>query len=472
MDGDPSQKTQIASLVLFYLNEMFIDEETALKIIRLPLLDDIEQGDSYVMGFLSALSRSDPDGLTKLLSHESLTSGDDTPIQLLYLASKNPAAAAEIAAQEWVQDGLLPIEIKTLTLLQEAATNSQKLFRYLMDGNASWIPLLEGGASSTLEILVAWSQFYEDTVVKLVSMPFMETVEFADYETVRKLYDLAGDNPDGVQYILSHPFFGEGITDESAVYVPIFYLEQVDSELAAAINNLPWVKDGITYVPPRNWGNTNADPKEWETENVIHMVDLGIRAPEFLTEFAKKAWVQDRLSFLERNVLIRFHVLSGRDRQAIAQLLNMPFLDTVQEDDLGTLWALDRVARNSGTSLKEFLSDPALAGGITDDNYAVVELLEVRAREPEEYRALEALAWIRDGVDESENQGISILTELARETDSIFSAVLDKPWVRDGLTRQEVDGVSGIVGLGGKSYGESDVKSTLRIITMPFLGIL
>ena len=421
------------------------------------------------MGFLSALSRSDPDGLIKLLSHELLTSGDDTPIQLLYLESKNPAAAAEIATQEWVQDGLKPIEIKTLTLLQEAATNSQKLFRYLMDRNASWIPLLEGFASSTLEILVAWSQFDEDTAVTLVAMPFMETVEFADYEAVRRLYDLAGNNPDGVQHILSHPFFGEGITDELAIYVPIFYLEQVDSESAAAINNLPWVKDGITYVPPRNWGNTNADPREWETENILHMVELGIRSPDFLKDFAEKAWVRDGLNFLERNVLILLHDLSAYDPEIIAPLLNMPFLDTIQEDDLGPLWALDRLARNGRGSLKEFLSDPTLRGGITDNKRAVVELLEVREREPEEYASLKTLAWIQDGISESEDLAVSSLTELSRETDNVFSAVLEKPWVRDGLTRQEVDGVFGIAVLAGKSYGERDVESTLRIIAMPFL---
>lgn len=93
--------------VLLYLSEMLIpDETTAIKVVSLPFLDTIEWGDADAMQFLFDLSWEDPAGLLELLSHDSLSTGDSRPIQLVYLDIKNPGAAAEIAGLSWVMDGL------------------------------------------------------------------------------------------------------------------------------------------------------------------------------------------------------------------------------------------------------------------------------------------------------------------------------------------------------------------------------
>ena len=456
---------------MLYLGQMIIpDEATAIKVVSLPFLDTIELGDSYVMEFLAEVSQTDPAGLLELLSHDSVTTGDNGPIQLIYLDTKNPGAAAEIAALSWVADGLYEFEHGTVTLLQEAAIASNRLFRHLMDSELAWITLGTGVDQSALETLVAWSLWDEDTVIRLASMPFLETIEFADAEAVRRLRELAENDPEGLRSVLSHPTLADGIRDELAVHVSLLYLEQTNQELAAAINELPWVQDGITYVPPRNWGRINADPREFESQNIRNMVELGVRSPEFLLQFTSKPWVRDGISNEERGALSPFNNLTGSNAQLAIQLLNMPFLTSVDQRDIDTLWKLAHLTWNSGVPLKEFLSSPALARGITDNNQAIVDLLEVKAREPEEYDAIQALTWIQDGVSVTEDYPVAILTELALQTDSVFSEVMEKPWVRDGLTGQEAYGVSRFFALAGETYGRPHVESALRIIDMPFLN--
>ena len=171
-------------------------------------------------------------------------------------------------------------------------------------------------------------------------------------------------------------------------------------------------------------------------------MELGVRSPEFLLQFTSKPWVRDGISNEERGALSPFNNLTGSNAQLAIQLLNMPFLTSVDQRDIDTLWKLAHLTWNSGVPLKEFLSSPALARGITDNNQAIVDLLEVKAREPEEYDAIQALTWIQDGVSVTEDYPVAILTELALQTDSVFSEVMEKPWVRDGLTGQEAYGVS------------------------------
>ena len=455
---------------MLYLGQMIIpDEATAIKVVSLPFLDTIEWSDQDAMQFMAGLSQSDPVDFVEFLTHDSAQSGDSKPIPLIYLELNNPAAASEIAAQAWVMDGLHEFEYGTVRLLVQAAIASNRLFRHLMDSELAWIPLQTGADNATLERLVDWSKSDENTVIRLVSMPFMETIEFGDLETVRRLQELAQNNPESLQKVLSHPTLADGITDQLVIQVSLLYLEQTNPEISTAISGLPWVQDGITYVPPGNWSSGKADPEEFESHNVRNMVELGVRSPEFLLQLTAKPWVIDGISNKERGVLSPFNNLTGNTPQLAIELLNMPFLTTVDGRDINTLWKLAHLTRNSGVPLKEFLSSPELARGITDNNQAIVDLLEVKAREPEEYDAIQALPWIQDGLGTSEGYAVWALTELALETDAVFMAIMEKRWVWDGITQGEAQTISRLTSMSGQSLSQRDVDTTLRIVAMPFL---
>ena len=456
--------------VVLHLNRLLADEETAVRVVKLPFFDTLDTGDWDIMEFLADISRSDPDGLSRLLRLESVASDSDVPIQVLYLETKDPAAAAKLAAQGWVRDGLSGLEGDALNLLQQAAIASNELFTYLVEGNSSWIPFPDAGAErAALEKLIAWSRFDEDTVLRLIDMPFLATVEGTDDEVVRHLFQLAKTNPEGVQKVLANPIISNGITDEMAVYVTILYLEQVDARLARSINDLAWVKDGISYLPPRNWGNINREPSEWESQIVLYLVDNALRAPDFLSDIAAKDWFRDGLSNLEVNVFFQFNDLTSRHADEAVDVINMPFMDTIEWDDLRPLQTLVRIARQRSVPLSQVLASPALAGGITDDNSAVVDLLEVKAKNASKGAALEALPWIRDGVNARESAGIAALTHAALMTDRLFSALVNKAWVRDGLTEAETIVIGRFVSISGIE-GSDGTRLVERIVDMPFLN--
>ena len=317
----------VEPLILRYLGMMqFPDEAAAIRIVQLPFLDTVEWGDASVMEFLTDISASNPDGFAQLLSRKSLTAPDDPPVQILYLEARDASAAAALANQEWVKDGIYYRENATLTYLQESAMTSKRFFDYLIEGNRSWIPLQTSLDESSLYGLVKWSHFDEDTVLQLADMPFMDTIEITDHEAIYRLYELASSNPEAVQRILSQPLFDDGITDEEAIHLILFYLDETLPEAAAAIRGLPWVQDGIAYVPHQpSLGSVNVI-RDVEGDEVVNLVQLAMRSPEVLIELTTKSWMRDNINDREGWAITTFDVLASFDPQAALRVLKLPML--------------------------------------------------------------------------------------------------------------------------------------------------
>ena len=104
------------------------------------------------------------------------------------------------------------------------------------------------------------------------------------------------------------------------------------------------------------------------------------------------------------------------------------------------------------------------------DRSRVEKLLEeVGAQNPDEYAALAALSWIRDGVSASESYAVSTLTKAALRTEEVFSALLEKPWIGDGLTANEAFMIEELIRMASRPGRERSVETTLRILKMPFI---
>lgn len=338
--------------MLYYLNIVSVpDEATAIKVVQLPLLDTMEQGDTSAIIFLADLSVFDPAGFAQLVFSESPSAGDNTPIQLQYLKFKDPEAAAEITAQEWATDEFYLHHYLTLNNLVESAAVSKKLFRYLLDGNRSWIPLQNGRAASAVYKLVKLSHFDEDTVLKMVAMPFMDTIESTDWYVVDWLYELARDDPEAMQRILSRTIVKDGVTDEEAIYLGLFILEESSPRAAASIEGLSWVQDGLKYIPPRNWVNVRAPAEDFETENVFSFIYIGLNTPDFLLEITMKPWVRDGLDYDESGAIHEFEALVQRAPESALRVLNLPFLTTF---DQGDWWVLSDLVELSLTDKEAF----------------------------------------------------------------------------------------------------------------------
>ena len=455
--------------ILDNLNNMSADDATVLKIVRLPFLDTLDWGDRETTKFLAELTISDPDGLIELISHPSVIGDESGPLQLLYLTTKDSAAAAEIAGLDWVMDGLEFHEHEALTLWQEAARQSKGVFRHLMDESRSWLRPGSDLNNDVIKALIDMSVIDEGVALRVLQMPFLETIEFIDIIALERLGALLESNPEALSRVLSNAAIENNITDEKVIHVLILYLEEIAPEMAEAINNLAWVQDGITYLPPRDWGNLSKRPEEAEAINVYYLFVFSIDSPDFLRELTGKPWFQDDVNGLELSMMSYFNALVLFDRDVALQMLRMPFLDEIKDQDVAVLQLLTELRWWEGDALRKLLANPALAGGIRDDNLGIVRLLEAKTRDSEDTAALENLTWIQDGVSASEYHAVSAMTVAAVQTDRVFSALLEKPWVWDGLTQEESLVVRSLVSMSRESYSNPKTESTLNILEMPFL---
>ena len=172
---------------------------------------------------------------------------------------------------------------------------------------------------------------------------------------------------------------------------------------------LPWVEDGTTDL---------------EGRGVALLVGLTTSSPAGFQRLMLEPWVKDSLTVVEVKVLEELKRIadnpSVQDDRLIADILLLPFLETVEASDL--------------------------------DEMAVF-----------------SLPWIEDGIERAEKRYVIELQALVAESADLVKALMALPWVIEGPTATESFGLtmrnfhSMVAGDGG------DEATALRIAEMPFL---
>ena len=76
---------------------------------------------------------------------------------------------------------------------------------------------------------------------------------------------------------------------------------------------------------------------------------------------------------------------------------------------------------------------------------------------------IRSLAWVADGVDESEREAAELLIGSARSYPGVFDALIQKPWVRDSITPAETDAIFGFRWMPRSVHGQVD-----EVLAMPW----
>ena len=241
-----------------------VNEGSALQIARMPLLETIELGDIDALDRLIDLPPSDPARVREMLAHPALNDadadGDGTILAGLYLKWKDPGASAALESLSWVQDGLgrpayenfgsahadpADHEESIILGLFDLARKSREMFMAMV--GKSWMQdhLTAWEVEAVLGLL-DFAGLDLEAALRIVRMPFLETIERSDDWTLEQLTDLRRVDAETFRTFLSHPEFAGGITDGQVVAVATLTLEFQDPD-AAAIGALPWVLDGIDH---------------------------------------------------------------------------------------------------------------------------------------------------------------------------------------------------------------------------------
>ncbi|MCY4625667.1 MAG: hypothetical protein OXC99_11800 [Chloroflexi bacterium] len=139
-------------------------------------------------------------------------------------------------------------------------------------------------------------------------------------------------------------------------------LRGTNSSVAAMIEALPWVADGIARDPSQQ-------------EAVLHLANVSEHSSaEVFLALLALPWMQDTdTSWQETSVISTIDSIGRENPAAALEIVDMPFLQTLDVQDLNALYGL--LALSRGENLAEVLAHPWVAPGITDEKTPVIARL-------------------------------------------------------------------------------------------------
>ena len=458
-------------VVRYLLHIAAEDEDAALRTLQLDFLATYELGDSASAQFLRELLQSDANALWELLSHPSLSpqAGEDQPdsLALLYLHSQNPEAAALMESLPWVADGLEEFEHHSVFHLQELSLTSERVFQAYLAEEREWLTLDQWIDVSVVQLLVSISELDESSALEILELPLLQSVGIAEYEALHRLRDLLRIDPALFREALANPALSTTNPDVGVV-VSLLYLQHVDPEAADALEGLAWVQDGVRRLARDEVSFANADPSEFEERILLGLIELATSHNELFMAMMNEPWMQDDMGFWEYMSLYPLMGLASLDPIPTQGILEMPFLETLEGEDVWILQTIHDTFWEKPGDLGEFLSHPVLASGIQDGG-VTFHLVRLNSQDPEAARTLGELPWVQDGLAPGEEDAAAMLIAMAEESKRVFEAAIGKPWLRDGMTEDEFSVCLSLRMMSGKSSERREEARALALLEMPFL---
>ena len=211
------------------------EQARAAEIGELPwVADGVDNADERTAAeALIACARWYPDVLNSLLQktwvRDDITASETTAILRLRWAAKySPEIGQDILRKPWIQDDVTSAEATGIEYLYWTGRNIPELADKMLQ--KSW---LEDGITADEATVIqelywiarpedeTFQQQVIDVAIRILDMPFLESVESADALAVRSLSRLENNNTTDFLGIMSHPKISDGITDEEAKIVAL-----------------------------------------------------------------------------------------------------------------------------------------------------------------------------------------------------------------------------------------------------------
>ena len=350
--------------------------------------------------------------------------------------------------------------------LVDSAVDSRKVLMALV--SKSWMQdYLDHWEYSLAIALLDLAIWDKEETLRVVELPLLETVQWADSAALRRLEEIVKTDPVYFREVMSHPGLNETTTYGPAATISLLYLRWKDPEAAETIESLAWVQDAGQH-PYDNITLAAPAPNGREQWAVLKLIGLAVNSRKAFMAMVGKSWTQDAMTYWELEATFPLLDLVGRDKEEALRILEMPFLDTVERRDALLLRIMLSLRREDPAGLKELLDRPELTGGITDDSRATVALLLLELQDPEAATAIGGLAWVQDGIADTEEDAFLAMYRMTQEAPKTFiNSVLSKSWALDGLTVDERYVIDRLTDL---SLGAKANRSpALDLLEMPFL---
>ena len=246
----------------------------------------------------------------------------------------------------------------------------------------AFLAIVEAAGDDPVSSINAWhtvniAKVDSTLALQLVQMPFLRSrYQGSDHTALDFASDLARSDPAALRRVLSHPQLTGGVTDDLVAVFVMLVLAETRPAAAAALQDLPWVQDGVSRPFFNNRINVGV-PLIREEETVISLARMAVNSEEAALIVLGKPWIQDRLENWDFQVVSRLSQISDNAPAIALQIAGMPFLDTISATDIGIVGPLFELLLVNEGGLVELLALPELRGGITDGHYILVrELVE------------------------------------------------------------------------------------------------
>ena len=415
------------------------DEAAALDLLDMSFLKSVEWADLEAVRYLDRLGQADPGGVSRLMSRRVFADGigneEAILVPMVYLGIVDADAAARLEGLPWVADGISyqepgeetpafldPTVLEPLKVLALVAAALSVRDTYWELTGKTWMQRHHDTVEMTLmEEIIALAQEDEELTLRLLAMPFLDRYDSPDSYAWEFLAGLARESGDQLDYILTHPTFAQGITDENKRELTEIYREAFD--VPRYVADAPVWPLAVPERKPPAWVLDPRTPHHAAASETLGA--LWLSHPAMAGFLIRLPWVADGID-------------SGEEASTVSQIRDAVEADAALARDLEAFWSVN---------------------GFSDLLFRHVQYLA--SIEPLAARRILDLPWVGDGVSQAESTAIRGLSRGGKVDLELLDRVLAFPWALDEVTPVEAEAVDNLVLIWwrDRGLGETVIRS-------------
>ena len=241
---------------------------------------------------------------------------------------------------------------------------------------------------------------------RIKALPWVaDEVDDSEREAAEQLIRAARWYPDTFNTLMEMPWVRDSVltADEAKAILQIRWSAHYSAELSMRMSQKPWVQDGITTaeadaMQDLAWPIREAPELAHRMLNMAWIQDDSItdheataidwiyRLNRYYTlalaeQMLQKSWIQDGITETEADAINYLRGIGGRDADAAAALIAMPFLESLEIRDTLALRSLNNISARDASdrvvdiTFRELMSLPKIKDGITDEETKIVAVL-------------------------------------------------------------------------------------------------
>ena len=202
------------------------------------------------------------------------------------------------------------------------------------------------------------------------------------------------------------------------------WLEREEPELAAAINGLAWVQDGLDAV---------------ESQAIEDLLYIAIESPTLASSVVSLVWVQDGVDASEADAL--WWIENFGDPDVATSVIALGWLqDSVSAQEVDTIEQISYLANEFPLVAASLVSLGWVEDGIDELDFQGIDWVRNMGNE-EVAASVVALDWVRDGLDVVEVKVIEQLSYISLEDPDVATSMAALEWVTDNIEELEFQAI-------------------------------